>query len=411
MNRNQEQGTAVFRDPLRPQFPKQILRAAALWTVVVFASASLTHCARSREFADFTPPVYAARPVQPEGVWERDPRPLICNFRNMYQPEVIEISGVEYRYRMWFFGWAMADYNPFYHGCDAIFHARSRDLLHWEVYAGEGQWDRTMNPARWVPVIVADGKPYDAFHNGDPSVVLKDGRFYMAFGATSKPFPEPRGGHPEQMLLCVMGATSEDGICWRKTNQPLLIDSVETPPADSAAKWMGGFLRPSLLWDEGKWRLWFDYWHSDHGTCMGYAENTGKFGRRNGFHIMHDLDTPLIYSWVNPDVVRVGDTYHSFADPISYPPMLRDPNALWTSRQLCEAVSPDGIHWEVVGYIAPDDDVPALHAPQALVTEQSGERWLYLFYATQIGHTQDAQIYDYRYDKIRAMRRRIEPTR
>lgn len=30
--------------------------------------------------------------------------------------------------------------------------------------------------------------------------------------------------HPNNMLLCVMGATSDDGIHWKKTDQPLLIE-------------------------------------------------------------------------------------------------------------------------------------------------------------------------------------------
>ena len=43
-------------------------------------------------------------------------------------------------------------------GCDAIFHARSKDLGKWEVYSGEDRWDATMNPNLWVPVITADNK-------------------------------------------------------------------------------------------------------------------------------------------------------------------------------------------------------------------------------------------------------------
>ena len=109
----------------------------------------------------------------------------------MYQPCVVEIPGQDYRYKMWFFGWAVGVGNKGYPGCDAIFHARSKDLKKWEVYSGEGRWDDTMNPKLWVPVITADNKPYDAWHNGDPSVVCKDGRFYMAFTATGKPEKVP----------------------------------------------------------------------------------------------------------------------------------------------------------------------------------------------------------------------------
>ena len=37
--------------------------------------------------------------------WQRDPRSLLTNFNNMYNPCVVETGGL-YRYRMWFFGWA-----------------------------------------------------------------------------------------------------------------------------------------------------------------------------------------------------------------------------------------------------------------------------------------------------------------
>lgn len=48
-------------------------------------------------------------------------------------------------------------------------------------------------------------------HVGDPSVVLKDGRFYMAYSATSKHFGK-REGYPATMVQCVMGSVSDDGI-------------------------------------------------------------------------------------------------------------------------------------------------------------------------------------------------------
>ena len=73
---------------------------------------------------------------------------------------------------------------------------------------------------------------------------------------------------------------------------------------------------------------------------------------------------------------------------------------------LGQAVSDDGVNWRIVGFIAPDADTPACHVPQALVTQRDGSAWLYLFYACQIG---GEPTYDYRYDKIRAMRRPLEP--
>ena len=341
------------------------------------------------------------RPVQDDSKWERL-GDLLWNFRNMYQPCVVEIPGQEYRYRMWFFGWAAVDCNRGYPGCDAIFHARSKDLKTWEVYAGANDWDRQMKPCRWVPVIAADNRPYDAWHNGDPSVVFREGRYYMAFSSTGRPgTPE---GHPLDLLMCIMGATSEDGIHWQKTRQPLLIEPPEAQAAKSMKGWTGAYHRPSLLWDQGKWRLWFDYWRPTGGICMGYAENTGEFAAASGFHLLRAGGDPLIADWPNPEVVKIGNRYHCFADPPGYPGKRQNPNVLWTSRQLCEAVSDDGLRWTMVGFLPPDPDAPACHVPQALVTTLNGQAWLYLFYATQRGGDRP---YDYRYDRIRAMRRKL----
>ena len=78
------------------------------------------------------------------------------------------------------------------------------------------------------------------------------------------------------------------------------------------------------------------------GTCMGYAENTGAFDEPNGFKIVRAGTDPLIVQWPNPEVVKVGNRYHSFADPPGYPGKRQSPSH-WTSRQLCEAVSDDGL--------------------------------------------------------------------
>lgn len=347
------------------------------------------------------------RPIQAPTRWERNPEPLIANFANMYQPCVIERPGEPYPYRMWFFGWAAKDTNPGFPGCDAIYHARSNDLQHWEIYADDNRWDTTMDPTKWLPVVVPDNKFYDEWHNGDPSVVYKDGLYYMAFSATSKDFTEAVKGHPNRMLLCIMGATSQDGIHWTKTAEPLLIEPPEVQNPETDDGWIGDYHRPSLMWDQGKWRLWFDYWHPHLGVCMAYAENTGDFTTPGGFRILSDLTKPLIPNWPNPEVIRIGDRYYSFSDPAGYPPYMGTPDQGWQARALCEAVSNDGLHWEITGFIAHDEDTAACHVPQALVTMRDGQRWLYLFYSTQRGPRDDG-YYDYRYDRIRAMRRPIE---
>lgn len=339
-----------------------------------------------------------------EEKWQRDRAPLLANFNNMYNPCVVEVEG-EYRYLMWFFGWANDHTNKEFPGCDAIYHARSKDLRRWEVYSGDNHWDKTMSPDLWMPVIHASDDWFEAWHTGDPSVTLKDGVFYMAYSATSKHF-EPRSGFPAEMVQCVMGARSTDGVAWTKTEQPLLIRAEDTANPPPTPGRIGDFHRPSLHWSDGKWRLWFDYWHPAKGVCMGYAENLGEFGAERQFKIQHPLAEPMIANWPNPDVVRIGNRYHSFSDPAGYP--IKEGESHWKSRQLREAVSSDGLTWQQLPFIKPDVDVDACHVPQALLTTINGKQWLYLFYATQIGNRKRDGKYHYQYDQIRGMRREIE---
>ena len=315
--------------------------------------------------------------------WERNRQPLLTNFNNMYNPCVLETGG-EYRYTMWFFGWAVGPAgNPGVPGCDAIFCARSKDLRTWEVFSQGETWDRSMSPRRWVPVLHASERWYEAWHVGDPSVVRKDGRFYMAYSATSKPFAPVRG-YPADMVQCVMGAVSADGVHWKKADQPLLIRAQDTASPQPEPERIGDFHRPSLHWDKGKWCLWFDYWLPSKSVCMGYAENTDDFLRQGGFQIKHELQRPLLENWPNPEVIRIGETYHCFADPSGYP--IKPGDSRWKSRQLREAISADGLSWQKCAFIAPDEDTDACHVPQALLTNVDGTEWLYLFYATQIGY-------------------------
>jgi arylsulfatase A-like enzyme len=342
--------------------------------------------------------------------WQREQTPLLSGFVNMYNPCVVETGG-EWRYRMWFFGWSARHANESMGwGCDAIFHARSRDLKSWQVWCGDGQWDATMDPARWRPVLHASERWYDTWHNGDPSVIHENGRFYMAYSATSKSFPRTPG-YPANMVQCIMGATSIDGIQWEKTHQPLLIRAADTASPRPEPDRIGDFHRPCLRRHAGKWKLWFDYWVPGKGICLGLAENEADFAQLNGFVPRHDLAEPLLENWPNPDMVLVGGRWHSFADPSGYPlPQDTPPDAArWMRRQLREAVSDDGLHWQQLPFIAPDADAPACHVPQALVTRQDGRAWLYLFYATQGGNRGDAGRYRYEYDRIRAMRREISP--
>jgi hypothetical protein len=347
------------------------------------------------------------RTIDRTHLWQRTGQDLLHGFANMYQPCVLDRPDQPYRYRMWFFGWSLVDTNSHLGipGCDMIFHARGKDLEHWEVWcgqdpSGQDQWDAGgKDIARWRPVLSPSGAFYDSWHDGDPSVVFKDGRYYMAYSATSKPFDRPVPGHPWDMVCCVRGATSADGIRWQRVPQPLLIapGNEAGPVADPTQ--IGEFHRPCLMWEAGRWRLWFDYVIPGQGLGMGHAVNTGDFGAPGGFVFTHPLDQPLLENWPNPEVVKVGQCYYGFSDPAILPGATG-----WAARQVTEARSRDGLHWEVLGYVRPEADTPACQIPQACVLNVDGRDWLYVFYACQIG----GEPYNWRYDRIRCMRRPAE---
>jgi hypothetical protein len=335
-------------------------------------------------------------------LWERSERDVLWGFRNLYNPHVIQVRDAEFPFRMWFFGWASEDCNPGYSGCDAIYLARGRSLDEWEVYCGDQGWDAQRRAGSWVPVVSAQDKPWDQWHNGDPSVVLHEGTYHMAYSSTGFDLDGIMYGQPGDTdgdILCVMGAVSPDGIHWTKSEKPLLIYEPEIgrpgyrPQQDDAVQ-HGMYHRPSLMRDGDRWRLWFDYWQdTDHGVCMGLAENDGDFLDPAAWHVVRAGDQPALANWVNPDVVKAGERYYSYADPYVYG------SHPWSGRQIAEAVSDDGLTWRELGFIKPDSDTPANQIPEALVLDDR----LILFYACQNG----GEPYDYRYSRIRYMTRPI----
>jgi len=283
-----------------------------------------------------------------------------------------------------------------------------------------------------------ENRYFETFHSGDPSVVYKDGTFYMAYSATSNAFTDPDSpepieppffsnkaipGYPSRMIQCVMGATSLDGIHWKKTEKPLLIAAVDNKyPPDPCPDRVGDFHRPSLMWDgsENKWVLYFDYYNAKVPGCnTGRSENTGDF-LTGSFEFAHSLDKPLIINWPNPEVVKIGSCYFCFADPPGFTeataPVGKMVDQGWQSRQLRMAKSDDGLIWEKTPYILPDSGIDASQIPQTLVTKTNGKWYLYLFYATQVGWRKGDVAYpffkddDYNwfYDEVRYMRQEIK---
>ncbi len=333
---------------------------------------------------------------------------VLTGFWNMYQFHVLyDPTEPVYPFMAWFFGWSVEDCNRHlkgFTGCDAIFAARSRTIEGpWEVYCGEGKWDLSQNPRLWRPIFSPRDLPYDQWHNGDPSVVKVGRRFYMAYSATGhnkdgKPFgdPDDRDGS----LACIMGAVSEDGINWKRSDNPILFNPADqgapTVAGGDAHLW-GSYHRPSLLFEDGTFRLWFDYW-TDRGVAMGYAENRGDFLNPDDWKVVRSGPNPCLWEFPNPDVVRVGALFYAFGDPSGYA------DHPWIGRKIVEAVSLNGLDWSVLGYCDPDPDTPATHVPEAFPWSEGGETWLYLFYSCQRG----GDPYDYRYHTIRFKRRKID---
>ncbi len=345
--------------------------------------------------------------------WEIDPAPILKGFHNLYNPDVVYEPESDYPLKMWFFGYAVEDVDPRWPG-DVIFFARAKGLHGWEVYAGGDRWQRDMDARRYVPVMVPPrdkplgaGAPYDGMANGDPSVVRNGGLYHMALSSVGfQPRKDSSGKKRLYLINCVLGATSPDGIHWQKTSAPIAIwkneyaNSQEIVGSEPVCPpdYYGSYHRPSLMFDEGKWKLWFDYYVPGTYLSMGYAENSGDFCDPAQWKIVRAENAPLIRDWPNPTVVKAKGTYYSFSDASKYPKSLGG-----DTRQITMAASPDGMNWTVLGHIRPHG-CESSHVPQALVIEQSGKTWLYVFYSWKPAQRPN-QPTDYRYKELRCMRK------
>lgn len=361
-------------------------------------------------------------------------RNIVENFYNMYHADVVKVDDADYPYRMYFFGWAASFTNQGWPGADAIFLARGKNIDEWEIWSSDDDyteryralrgadatpsydvevlktmeyyWDTEMDPQKWSPIIFADlNTYYDNWHNGDPSVVIKDGTYYMAYSGYGTDLDGVIGG-ADGDLSVVMGATSEDGIFWTKSEEPILIweDEIgrDEPFTGSGRDYAvrpfyGVYHRPSMIWDEeaGRFKIWFDY-ISDYRpgvACtmsMGYAENAGDPMKKADWNILKKDGDPALYAFPNPDVEKIGDLYYAVGDPNGADHGIqsdRIPTSGWNSRQVVEAMSPDGINWTVTGYIEPDDDTQANQIP----TLYYEDGILVLFYSPQVGNTRDPE--------------------
>ncbi len=391
------------------------LRSAILLTMWL-----VLECSSSTVRADWSAPWNRGRETDLTSEWEAPHQTNLQGFYNLYNPRVVKVAGSRWRFRMWFFGWAAGENNPQPpDGApigDAIYYARARTLEHWEVYAGRDArgravWDGTGNPSRWVPVLRSDPRsPWTNAAVGDPSVVLHRGVYHMAFSAVGfEPHAQMR---PPRLYIInsVMGATSQNGIDWELTNRPIALWSREMtvrfdlndPRARPPKEYYGGYHRPSLLFDNGRWKLWFDYYHPDAFLAMGYAECSGAFERPDHWHVLRCGRNPCLMDWPNPSVVRVGKRYLAFSDAPWYPVQYGG-----DGRLITVAESPDGWNWNVRGHVRPEGMASA-HVPEAFVLDRPDGRWLYLFYAWK-PETRPDTPWDFRYKAIRYIRQRLSP--
>lgn len=328
---------------------------------------------------------------------------ILSGFGNMYQGNILFLPHRKKPFAMWFFGWASEICNhhlPEYKTCDAIFFARSNDLFHWEVYTGgdpnlDSSFDRDQQVEKWQPILSSRDLIWDSWHTGDPSVIYVDGTYYMAYSVTGKDIDGQLGGQPEDHdgdFFAIGGATSQDGIHWKRLGQPLLVAKSEWGASDPAP--MGLYHRPSLMYEEGRFKLWFDYWAGDKngGISMGYAELVGKahplvfqYGQ---WKIRQGENRPAIPNWPNPVVVKVKDLYYSYADPVGF-------GEGWPGRKIAEAISTDGKNWTLTGHLEPDSDCAATHVPEVFRLGST----LVMTKACQIG--EEGGDYDYRYKSMK----------
>jgi hypothetical protein len=138
----------------------------------------------------------------------------------------------------------------------------------------------------------------------------------------------------------------------------------------------GAYQRPCLVFDEGRWRLWYAYYRSGQSIAMGYRENPGDFMDLSdwdrGFTVPQD--EPLLEDWPNPSVVRVFDKYLAFSDRGRY-------TRTGNRGRITVAESDDGLRWRVTGSLQPESPDQGVGDPEACFTEDANGGSIHLFYS------------------------------
>jgi len=155
------------------------------------------------------------------------------------------------------------------------------------------------------------------------------------------------------------------------------------------------------MYEDGKWKMWYDYEVGKRGIAIGYAENEGDFLNPEDWKRINKDDEPICWRFVDIDVVKIGSIYYAYGDPclpwfgIDDPEI---PKSGWPCRQITEMQSYDGINWTVTGYFRPDPGYGANQIPQVFLDHKNQR--VCIFYATQRG-TKYSEEYDWKWESFR----------
>ena len=185
---------------------------------------------------------------------------------NIYAPHIMKY---EDRWWMWYGGQGID-------GDDAIFLAWSDDLVIWSKHGGAN------------PIPVVDHGTSN--HVNDPSVVNVNGTFYMYY--TEAPIAEE-----DEIHL----ATSDDGIVWQKRGVVINTGADNSWESDRVG-------RPSVLYENGVFRMWYD------GQIFGVARHVGYATSDDGFTWTKYPNNPIVLNEGAIDVARLGSGYVMLAE-------------------------------------------------------------------------------------------------
>jgi hypothetical protein len=181
---------------------------------------------------------------------------------NIYAPDILEVNGQWWMY----YGGQGSD------GHDAVFLAFSDDLISWQKH-----------PSNANPQPVVDHG--SANHVNDPSVVFVNGTYYMYY-------TEAPTGENDRVHL----ATSNDGLNWTKKGKVLDVGAPGSWEPDRVG-------RPSVLYEQGEFRMWYD------GQIYGVARHVGYATSPDGYNWTKYAGNPIVQHQGAIDVDRVGDWY------------------------------------------------------------------------------------------------------